>query len=240
MANAAYNNFKSVTGFTLVEMLITIAILSILSGVLITNFRQGENSSKLKQASLALVQDLRSAQSYSLAGKIVKRCANSLATACSLDAQCSPDLCSDVVPVGGFGINIASETLYNLFTDMNESGPLAPSRTYNAADGSAIIAENMLLRYATRFGEYQFDSNPANSAFSSSIDITFEPPTGRAHFCVGVATCVGNPTAYDQYNALSLLIKSDTTTACRRVTINRISGQIGEQLDADCNLNTPG
>lgn len=53
-------------GFTLVELLVVISIISIISGVMVVNFRTSEQTNKLQRSAQQVVQGLRKAQGMAL------------------------------------------------------------------------------------------------------------------------------------------------------------------------------
>lgn len=62
MKHEIYNN----RGFTLVEALVVIAIISIISGFIVINFRHGEEGNKLQRSAQQVVQSIRKAQNMAL------------------------------------------------------------------------------------------------------------------------------------------------------------------------------
>ena len=60
---------KSQTGFTLVELLIVMGIVSILTGILFLNYGSTEERLKLERAAQKLAQDIRRTQEFALVAK---------------------------------------------------------------------------------------------------------------------------------------------------------------------------
>ncbi len=84
--------------FTLLEMILILAIIAIISGVFWANYYGGESRSQLINAQRGLIKNLRLAQTYSLSGK-----------------QYSGNL-----PVGGWGVHIdIATTTYLFFADVD-------------------------------------------------------------------------------------------------------------------------
>lgn len=235
----SFFSFKKNSGFTLVELLVAMAIFGLLSALVIANFSKGTETNKFKQASLEFAQNIRLAQNYAISGKSLWRCAGNKALACTTDTQvavCASAVpCENKVPAGGFGVDITSG-VYNIFTDQSESG--GPSRTFDPiADGSAIIVEYM-LSMSSNIASIKYyklsDQSEKLSMDGVTIDITFEPPTGIIHFCINQNNC----SALDSETTIDFLIanNNDPGHNCRQVTINKISGQISEQGNPNCSL----
>lgn len=53
-------------GFTIIELLIVIAIVSVLSGIMVVNFRKGEAGTKLQRSAQQIIQSIREVQSMAL------------------------------------------------------------------------------------------------------------------------------------------------------------------------------
>ncbi|MFH1509748.1 MAG: type II secretion system protein [Candidatus Nealsonbacteria bacterium] len=87
-------------GFTLIELIVVIAIIGILSTVFLTNYRGGNELFSLKRSAHKLAQDIRSAQEDSIASKEFKG-----------EFQ------------GGFGVSFTAESnQYDIFVDCNGDG----------------------------------------------------------------------------------------------------------------------
>ena len=72
------------SGFTLIELLMVIVIISIMSGVILTNLNQGNGSNELEIAALQTVAQLRSLQSDAVNGRGIGG-----VTACKFQIQVS-------------------------------------------------------------------------------------------------------------------------------------------------------
>ena len=88
-----------ISGFTLIEMVVVIAILGIISSVMFANFRFGKKELTLTNAAENLVGDLRLAQNMSLGLKIEE----------------------GVIPQGGYGMRVqVGSSTYELFADSGD------------------------------------------------------------------------------------------------------------------------
>lgn len=106
------NIIKNNKGFTLVEIIVSVSIIGLISGLFLTNYHGTKNSSELIMAARKLSSDIRVAQNYTLGLKKFKG-----------------DL-----PYGGWGLNFNSTNndRYILFADMNEDPALG--YTYEAVE----------------------------------------------------------------------------------------------------------
>lgn len=147
------SRFSSQRGFTLVEMLVVIAILAMLSAMVVVNFRETEKQNAVRLGTEQFVGALREAQNYALAQKRVGN--------------------PSAVPAGGFGVHVKKMqppfVNYTLFADTDGS------TDYDAAEDITIRPET-LPRYSQlthfRVGETEVDE----------LSIIFRPPQGEVVF----------------------------------------------------------
>ncbi|MBU4284971.1 type II secretion system GspH family protein [Patescibacteria group bacterium] len=95
-------------GFTLIEVLVIMFIISTLSTVLVVNWRKNEKRYQLQRSAQTVVQNFRKVQSMSLAGKNL----------CDQDSPCIPR---------NYGVHFGKTTLtsYVIFADKNNNGKYA-------------------------------------------------------------------------------------------------------------------
>jgi len=115
-------------GFTLIEVLVIIAIIVILSGVVFINYRSSEKTLALQRAANKLAQDIRRVQEMAIAAQVC---------------------CGGTVPPGGYGIYLGNvnDTSYILYADKNNSGDYSPAgneriETINLEQGVKISLLN--------------------------------------------------------------------------------------------------
>jgi len=109
---------KKFTGFTLVEVLVIMFIISTLSTVLVVNWRKNEKRYQLQRSAQIIVQNFRKAQNMSLAGK-------------NLCDQTSP---SCVPPSYGFFFSKTDLTSYVIFSDKNGNNKYGGGESVEAVE----------------------------------------------------------------------------------------------------------
>lgn len=206
-------------GFTLAELLVVIFIIGVLTTMVMTNFRRGNQSNDLRQVSTVLVQQIRFAQNYTNGGNSLNYCIPGSTLneygGCSSDAQCGgvAQSCKNGVPLGGYGIDISAEYAYTLFANTNNQVPW-----YDALD--LPVAQISSLSKGVKVISFKVGSN-VYSPLTVPLDIIFSPPAGAISF-YGATSPLTAAT-------IDLLVQSDYfNTTCRKISINRISGQISE------------
>jgi len=230
-------NLKSGAGFTISELLIVMGIMAVLIGFVIVNLERAERSRELQHVSTQLQQDFRLAQGYTIAGNSINFCA----TGSSLEYYycnclgemgcCGGDgLCKNGVPLGGYGIRIASTENYTIYGDKNNSGDVDPDPNL---DYQISFKDTSLKRI--HISQFQLGSqSPVTPSDVNYVSVLFEPPLAKVHF---YARLEGLGGLFDSSESeLKLLIKSDYISGtCRIITINRISGKISES-QGECSL----
>jgi len=188
-------------GFTLVELLVGIAIVGLISTVAVANFRQGQRSAELRFAAEEIVAQIRQAQTMSTAGRTTKLCqsGDKNGLACISTSDCGTGLCVEQVPLGGYGLyfTIDSPTSFQLFAD---------GTNYKLYDKGEIITG----------GEISMPPNVEISAVSgdTKLTVTFEPPKGKVFI-------QGMPSGTAQ-----IILKHKVTQDKKTVSLNAVSGRI--------------
>ncbi|MDD5043128.1 MAG: prepilin-type N-terminal cleavage/methylation domain-containing protein [Patescibacteria group bacterium] len=106
------NYFPNRSGFTLVELLVSITIFALMTMFVVVNFRAGQKQDFLNLGAEEISNNLKKAQTAAVAGELIE----------------------GVVPKGGYGLYFASDsTSYLYFADLDGNF------NYTAVDG--VIAE---------------------------------------------------------------------------------------------------
>lgn len=192
-------------GFTLVELLVSISIIGVITGLMMANFRGGQQSAEVRLASDILVGQLRSVQTSSLTGRLVSVCsggANDLDVCEAKEpaVNCSGGACQKRVPAG-YGIRFSSltPTTYRLFYDTDND------KRYDA--GEELSDAPYVSTAAALF---------QTSSAGDPLDLVFTPPFGKLY----VNGSASGPTT------VSMTIGHQFGTMIRHVTVYRLSGKI--------------
>jgi prepilin-type N-terminal cleavage/methylation domain-containing protein len=119
---------KNSQGFTLIELIISISIIAMITGLFLADYKSSNQKAVLNAAADQLAGDLRLAQSYALGAKKNEKNDNT-------------------VPAGGWGIRLRSITppnnsSYEIFADSNSSGGSDQPQMYDGSD--SIYRKNFL------------------------------------------------------------------------------------------------
>jgi prepilin-type N-terminal cleavage/methylation domain-containing protein len=103
--------WKKASGFTLIEMLIVMVIISTLAVLILTNYRSSQKKYALDQAAQKLVSDIRRAQNMAISGVE------------------TPGQCSVADPCSGYGVSIRKidDNFYRIFGDKVDNSRFQPA-----------------------------------------------------------------------------------------------------------------
>ncbi len=194
-------------GFTLVELLISISIVGVITGMMMANFRGGQHHTEVRLASDILVDQIRSMQTASLSGQLVSVCSGgsnnlSVCEPKSPAVSCTGGACQKRVP-SGYGIRLTGmgspDRSYTLFYDTDgdwryDAGEELTSIPY-------VATNNVRL---------------ASTSLGLPLDLVYAPPYGQL-YVNGVSGAT--PT-------VTLTLAHQFGTATRHVTIHALSGKI--------------
>lgn len=192
-------------GFTLVELLVSISIIGVLTGLMMANFRGGQQSAEVRLATDILVGQIRSVQTSALSGRLVSICSGG---AEDLDVcepkdppvSCTGGTCQKRVPSGyGIRFTTASPSVYTLFYDADDDQRYDPGEELSEAPYVSTGAARFL-----------------SSDAGDPLDLVYTPPFGKLY----VNGSDSGPTT------ASLTIGHQFGSMIRHVTIYRLSGKI--------------
>ncbi len=194
-------------GFTLIEMLVSLAIFVIVTAFVTANFRAGRQSDELRIASQLAASSLRRAQSFALAGQTTTFCrggANDLRECLGgTDVECVGGACVREVP-HGYGVHFSTvdpaRQRIVFFADTNGN------HAYD--DGEAIRSDAVSPGTSVVV-------NTVNPSATGVLDVVFDPPNPTVYFNGGTATPIA-----------SVTVRHLATGQMKTVTVNALSGQI--------------
>jgi prepilin-type N-terminal cleavage/methylation domain-containing protein len=192
-------------GFTLVELLVSISIIGVITGMMMANFRGGQQSAEVRLATDILVGQIRSVQTSSLSGRLVAVCSggtNDLDVCEPKDppVSCTGGVCQKRVPAGyGIRFSTLTPTTYTLFYDTDDD--------HRYDDGEELSVAPYVSTAAVRY---------QSSDAGDPVDLVYTPPFGQLY----VNGSASGPTT------VALTLGHQFGTMIRHVNIFRLSGKI--------------
>jgi len=108
---SAKKKIRSQGGFSLMEMVVSVFIIALMSGIFLANYRFGSSGTALKNTAEKMASDIRLAQNYCLGARDFNGSSAS----------------------GGWGVYVSKGTnTYIIFADQNQSGDRQTSEDYRA------------------------------------------------------------------------------------------------------------
>lgn len=193
-------------GFTLVELLVSMAIIGVITGAMMANFHGGQQNTEIRLAADLLVSQIRSMQTSSYGGRLVSVCsggANDLAVCepkVPAVACASPGVCQKRVPTGyGLHFSAGPSTTYTVFYDTNDDKVYqADERLF---DAPLVSTGTVAL---------------SGSSVGLPLDLVYAPPYGQL-YVNGVA---GGPIL------VTLTLTHPKGNLTRHVSVYRLSGKV--------------
>ena len=138
------------SGFTLVEMLVVMAIVSILSVVVLANYEWGGHQYSLRRSAGYLSQDLRRAQEMAMSAQGVE---------------------GGKIPPGGYGVHLdLGENQYIIFAE--RSDPL----NYKYDRGVDTVVSVTQMEENIQINKLDIERPGGGRGVPADLDITFTPP----------------------------------------------------------------
>lgn len=155
-------------GFTLVELLVSLFIIILLSGIILANYRAGGQQFALQRSANKLAQDIRRAQAMAMSAKET-----------NLGGQVPTG--QEFVPKGGYGIYFdeGSPSSYVIFADCNENKKYEGSGLACGPTGTEYTehVETIELEREVQINDIQKEGGGS----PDKIYITFIPPDPETH-----------------------------------------------------------
>lgn len=196
------------SGFTLIEMLISLSIFAVVTAFVTANFRAGRQSDEIRLATQLVATAIRRAQTMAISGQTVPYCQGGTNDKgiCpgGTNLECGGGTCVREVPKG-YGIHLttvgtgASKAILFADTDGDKLFSTRETvRTDSITPGPFVVASAL---------------DPVSAG--SALDIVFEPPKPKIWFNASQSTGIA-----------SITLRHTTSGQTKNVTINIISGQI--------------
>lgn len=212
-------SLRTQAGYTLFELLVSMAVFGILSGILVFGFRGAGQANNLRQNAAELVENIRRIQALSISGATVKVCTNTTPpVACTDNGMCEGgSSCDDAAsPRGGFAVDAGtagSSTGYKLYANMQEDTTTTTLLRYSA--GGSGNERDQLIAIG--------DVTLTDHAYFTYVNtpVSFIPPRGypvmdslvtEAKFCITRPGFEGKQYMLVTVKAVSGMIDQQTVT----------------------------
>ena len=185
--------FRNNYGFTIIELFVVMAIISILSSVVFLNWRHGEQLFALQSSAYQLSQDIKEVREMTMSAKVCTEC-------------------GDIVPPR-YGIYLHAGGFYQLFADINDDGLLA-----HPNPGSDIVIKTM--EYEDGIYLDTFEAIGCSPTGPKRAHLTFAPPDPKTEIWIGV---FNNPPPHEpvQCSKVILNLRIGTSGEIKSVIINQ-------------------
>ena len=184
-------------GFTIAELMVSVFIIFLLSGIFLAGYRSSGRVARLKMTAQNLSSDIRKAQGFALGLKEF----------------------SDIgeTPSGGWGIHTSSldgsNDYYDIYADYDdELFTGVPDYIYQEANEKF---ERVNFEGGIYIQEIAFFDSLDNRTTYSEANFTFESPGPTVYLCKGDVACVS-----DDYVLVEIIL-ADRSDDTKRVVINR-------------------
>ena len=215
-------SFLPRSGFTLVELMVSVAILLLITASVISDIQRGRQQEELA-SSLRLVQGaLRDAQADALAAVSVKTCTvSSNNVVCEHDdSLCGAAVCNQDTSPSAFGLVFQTGTsTFSFFADVFASD------LDEDASGRERLELLRLARPKSDADTVTIDSLTADSSSVTEATVTFDRQSGNMR----INPCLSAPCTPDEANILEIVLTHSLTEISKTVYLNAITGRISIQ-----------
>ena len=206
-----------VAGFSLTELMVSVAIIAIMTTFVVTSLGSAQQQQYLTTASRVVAGDLRSLQASALTAQNIPTCLNgsNKSIACALTkASCAvPSSCTPQPPQAvGVAFKLNQPT-YAFFAELNsppdyaDAGASEEYLVHNLAVGSPNVVVGALTT-----------TTPVPSG--SEVDVSFQRQNGQAQILV----C--NAGACTPAATLTITLKQTKTNATTDINFNPVTGRV--------------
>ncbi|HYC80064.1 MAG TPA: type II secretion system protein [Candidatus Binatia bacterium] len=196
---------KTQRGFTLIELLTVMLMMGLVASVMLYNFRQGDRQKRINLARDSVILALRTAQNYTLAGKLIPPPA--FAPHVRGNARCA----SDNSPVS-YWVEFNTSTTYNLMVEDN-CGAVMRVQQFSLVQSTGFLTSAQPFSLA----------NGSGTTNASNLSVRFSAP-----FAVMTGTTAANPLPanFGSFATTTARIQTQDGSRTLDVVIDGISGKI--------------
>lgn len=158
---------KIPSGFTVIELLVSLGIFAVISAVVMVNFNAGSRSTDLRLAGESVISYVRDVESRAVNGALACLCGvidPETASVCVANACPGGAPTAEHMPLGGWGIHVETgQAQIRVFADVNGNFRM---------ENDEVVSEEAL--------SFSGGVIVQSVSCSSPLDIVFTPPNGTA------------------------------------------------------------
>jgi len=205
---------RKATGFTLVEVMVSLAIMGLLAVTVVVNMNSGKRTEELRGAARQMAADIRSMQSRALSAGEVKACVKGGVTVvCENSAADCSTPCTGTVPSIYGVMATTSATGYVLFAKV-DGGRV----NYWMENSDETMLARRLLQVGSQDVEIQ------------DIQLPGSPPQSRNQASLGFMRQSGTNRIYDgtgtEPSIIDIILRHKISGATQTLEINRVTGRV--------------
>ncbi len=222
MANGSYRGLHGrrnpSRGFSLIEVMVSIAILGLLSVIVVLDLNAGKRREELQAGVRVLAADIRALQTRALTAQNIKSCKNvtknivceTSASKCSTPGSCTP------IPPYGVGLHLTTGgATYTFFADVDSS---KNDWKETLGEDEAFFTRNLALSGASNITILELTA--PGTVTKSEVHIAFERQNGRMH----INPCVAGPAC--EVPSFTIKLRHDKNGETKNVTVNAATGRV--------------